>query len=477
VSGLFDTLSSLAGPSAYFVVAILAALEASAFVGLFVPGELAMVVGGYIAFEGRADLVPMMVAATFGAIVGDSAGYEIGRHLGPSMRRSRLGRKVGDERWERAERYLARRGGRAVFFGRFIGVLRALVPALAGASRMPYRKFLFWNALGAMLWAPSFVGLGFLAGRSYRRVEHFAGRAGLVLLALVVMVGVVAVVGRWVSTHQEQVRAFGRRVLDRPLIARFQRKYQAQLVFLARRLKPGQALGLALTLQLMALGLAGWAFGALVQDVLSGGGAARIDAPVTRAVLSRRVDWLSDVMTWVTGLGNAIVLGVAIIVIGLIARRLSGSWVPFFILGLAWVGGVVLGELVEPLIAQDRPSLGLLRKTEGAFPSGHATQAIAVYGALAYLAAGWLRTWSSKVAAWTLAILVVLLVGFSRIYRATHWTTDVLGGYALGALWLAAVLVTISAIQGVWRRRHASLLPEAGEPLAAEPARSGSGEV
>jgi len=455
VIGLFEGLGSLAGPSAYIVVAVLAALEASAFVGLFVPGELGLLIGGYIAYQGRAGLVPMMIFAAAGAVVGDSLGYELGRHLGPSIRRSRLGRRVGEERWAQAENYLARRGGRAIFLGRFIGVLRALVPALAGASRMPYRRFLFWNSLGGLIWAPGIVGLGYLAGRSYRRVEHYAGRVGLVLLAFVVVVAAVAWLGRWVANHPAEVRAFGNRLLAHRWIGRVYRRYRGQLVFVARRLKPGQALGLALTLQLVALGLAGWAFGSVVQDVITGDGSARIDAPITRSLVNHPVAWLTTTMKTVTDLGQIVVLAVAVLVVGLVARRRRQGWLPLLILGLALVGAVALTDVVKPLVGRVRPDMGPLTRGDGfAFPSGHATQSAAVYGALAYLAAGWSRTWKSKVLAWTLALLIVLLVGFSRVYLGLHWATDVLGGYALGAVWLAAVLVTTSAIRGAWHRRH-----------------------
>ena len=452
----FDTLGRLAGPTAYLVVAVLAALEASAFVGRFVPGELAMLIGGYIAYEGRAELAPMMLAAVAGAIIGDSVGSEIGRYLGGSIRRSRLGQKVGEERWARAERYLVDKGGRAVFLGRFIGVLRALVPALAGVSRMPYRRFLFWNALGAVVWAPTVVGLGYIAGGSYRRVEHYAGQAGLVLLGLVVVIAGIAGLGRWASRNPDRVRAMMARVIDRPLVARVRNRYQTQLGFVAGRLRPGGALGLALTLQLLALGLTGWAFGSVVQDVISGGGAARIDGPITRALLDRQVEWLTTVMRVVTDFGGWLLLAIMVLVSGLVGRRFTSSWTPLLVLSVALAGGVLLSDMVKSLVARPRPTMAaVVVSGEGfAFPSGHATYAIAVYGGLAYLAAGWFRSWSAKVAAWTIAIVIVVLVGFSRVYLGSHWTTDVLGGYALGGAWLAAVLVTTSAIRGAWHRHR-----------------------
>src|SRR6266511_4048470 len=103
------------------------------------PRETAMLLGGFLAFQGRVNLAVMMAAGAAGAVVGDSIGYEIGRRFGEPLKHSRLGRRVGQDRWARGEAYLRAKGGRAVFLGRFVGVLRALVPALAGMSRMPYR--------------------------------------------------------------------------------------------------------------------------------------------------------------------------------------------------------------------------------------------------------------------------------------------------------------------------------------------------
>src|SRR5205823_3743307 len=138
-----------------------------------------------------------------GAIIGDSIGYEIGRKFGPALKASKLGQRVGADRWHRGEAYLARRGGKAVFLGRFIGVLRALVPTVAGASGMPYRRFLLWNAMGGLIWGPTFVFLGYLAGSSYQRVEKIAGRASLVLLLIAVLVAAVVTVARAAAKNRD----------------------------------------------------------------------------------------------------------------------------------------------------------------------------------------------------------------------------------------------------------------------------------
>jgi membrane protein DedA with SNARE-associated domain len=174
-------LESLASPWAYVAVGVFALLESAAFVGLFVPGETAMIIAGFLAAQGRASLALLAAAAAAGAIAGDSAGYTLGRLGAAPLRRSRLGRRVGDDRFRAAEEYLRRRGGIAVFTGRFIGVLRALVPFFAGAGRMPYDRFLLWNIAGAVVWVPLCLLIGFLAGESYQAVEEQVGRLGLIV--------------------------------------------------------------------------------------------------------------------------------------------------------------------------------------------------------------------------------------------------------------------------------------------------------
>ncbi|MEY2450960.1 MAG: rane-associated protein [Acidimicrobiaceae bacterium] len=188
---LLDAVPSDVGLWIYFVVFAAAASESALFLGLVVPGETVLLVAGVLASRGQGHVVPYMVAAITGAVAGDSIGYELGRHFGPRLRRSALGRRVGEERWDRAEHYLQTRGGRAIFFGRWIAVARAIVPALAGQAHMPYGHFLLWNVAGAIPVGVLHVGLGYLAGQSYTTVERYLSLGHWALLGIVVVVGAI----------------------------------------------------------------------------------------------------------------------------------------------------------------------------------------------------------------------------------------------------------------------------------------------
>ena len=169
MAGAIDTLSRLSSPWAYVVVGLLTTAEA-VLVGLVLPGELSLLLGGFLASQGRVSLAGMVAVAAVASVAGYLLGYEVGRRLGPALRTSALGRRVGEDRWDRVEAVMAARGGQAIFVGRFVGLLRALMPAAAGMARVPYRTFLVYTVAGGLIWGPGFVLLGYLAGNSYRRV-------------------------------------------------------------------------------------------------------------------------------------------------------------------------------------------------------------------------------------------------------------------------------------------------------------------
>jgi membrane protein DedA with SNARE-associated domain len=187
VSSVVDGILKLHGLPAYALVGGLAFAEAAVFVGFVLPGETAVLLGGVLAHQHRVSLVGMAAVAVVAAIVGDNVGYEVGRHLGTRLLNSRIfaNRQRGLQRGRQA---LRDHGGRAVFLARFTAFLRAVMPGLAGTARMPYLRFLVFNAAGGLIWAVGYTVLGYLAGASYQRVEKVAGRASTILLAVIVLV-------------------------------------------------------------------------------------------------------------------------------------------------------------------------------------------------------------------------------------------------------------------------------------------------
>lgn len=178
-------LSAVPGPWVYVVVGVRALLESAAFIGLLVPGETVMLLAGVVAALGAVDVVGVMVVGVVGAVLGDQLGYLLGRAFGSALRRGHVGSRATAQRWARAEELVSRRGGVAVFVARWVGVLRAVVPAAAGAVGLSRRVFTGWNAVGGTLWVVSVVGAGYLAGASWPVLVRWLGTGSVVLAGVV----------------------------------------------------------------------------------------------------------------------------------------------------------------------------------------------------------------------------------------------------------------------------------------------------
>lgn len=190
ISWLVDQLLKLNPNIALILVFLLPFFEASIFLGFILPGETAVVVGGFLAYEGKVPLVLVFVLAIAGAILGDSVGYEVGKKWGDALLDKAPKRIVKPAHVVQGKQLINRLGGRAVFAGRWTAVLRALVPSLCGTAKMRYRTFLLWNALGGVSWATAFILIGYLAGTAWKRVEGYANSAGYVLFGVILVAAI-----------------------------------------------------------------------------------------------------------------------------------------------------------------------------------------------------------------------------------------------------------------------------------------------
>ena len=145
--------------------------EAAAFVGFVLPGETSLLIGGVLAHAKVWPFWLFLLISITAAIAGDSVGYEVGKHIGPRIKTNRFGRFVGEKRWNLAQHIFDKYDGWAIFFGRAQALLRALVPALAGLNKVPYRTFLKWNAAGGIVFSTVVVSLGYLFASNLDKLE------------------------------------------------------------------------------------------------------------------------------------------------------------------------------------------------------------------------------------------------------------------------------------------------------------------
>jgi membrane protein DedA with SNARE-associated domain len=200
IDRLLQPLLSLHGWEAYLLVGVLVAAEASVMLGFVFPGETAAILGGVLASKGGVSVAGITICVVLCAIVGDSIGYWVGDKWGDRLL------KVGplkkrQKGIETALNQLKRRGATAVFVGRFTAFLRAVIPGLAGLSRMRYRIFLPANAAGGICWGVLFVLLGYFVGE---RVEKATGIASDILLGLILVIIVVLIIRH----HRREKRLF-----------------------------------------------------------------------------------------------------------------------------------------------------------------------------------------------------------------------------------------------------------------------------
>lgn len=207
---MVDRLLNVHGALVYVVVGLLVFLEDAIFVGFVLPGETAAILGGVVASRSGASLTVMCVVVVLAAIVGDSVGYEVGARYGVRALRLPVLRKR-EQQVDHARETLARRGGAAVFLGRFVAFLRAITPFLAGLSHMWYWRFLAYNAAGGLVWGVGNVLLGYLAGNSYATIEKLFGQGTAIVFAALVIAALVVWGVRRYRRHQSRRPSASRR--------------------------------------------------------------------------------------------------------------------------------------------------------------------------------------------------------------------------------------------------------------------------
>jgi membrane-associated protein len=224
-TGALEDASQTLGAWAYPAVGVFALLETGAFVGLLVPGETAVVVGGVVAAEGDVQLVPLIGLVWLAAAAGDLVSFGLGRRLGrPFLERHGPRVRIGPERLGQVERFYARHGGSAVLLGRFVGLVRAVSPFVAGASGLGLRRFVPWSLVGTLAWAATFTLVGYGFSESFADSGETAALIALGA-ALFAAAGYATVIvlrarsgraGREPATHEPQRHEGAERAERRP---------------------------------------------------------------------------------------------------------------------------------------------------------------------------------------------------------------------------------------------------------------------
>lgn len=177
-------------------------LETSILIGLVVPGDTVVIVAS-TGIANAVEYIALILVIVAGSLLGESVGFALGRYFGPKIRTSRLGQRLGEDHWVRAENYLDRRGGIAVFVSRFLPVFHSLVPLTVGMSTMSYRKFMAWTIPACVIWATAYASVGWAAAESYRELADRLHYAGFIFAAIFVVFAIVVIVVKKVLARAE----------------------------------------------------------------------------------------------------------------------------------------------------------------------------------------------------------------------------------------------------------------------------------
>jgi len=440
---VLDDASGTLGSWTYLIAGLLAFLETGAFVGLIAPGETVVVLAGAVAGQGETSVVLTIGVVWAGAFLGDSASYALGAKLGRGfILRHGPKLRITEKRFAQVESYFDQHGGKTILIGRFIGLVRALAPFIAGSSGMKYRAMAPYSVLGTGIWATIFTLLGFYASKNIDAVLSNSEHALLGFALFVALVVGVTLLVRYLKVAENRAK-LARRMEARPVLRTLLalgRRLSPQARFVAGRLTPGD-LGLELTSALAALAVGAYicvAYGVVVHDAP---GPTPTDQAAIDFVEQIRARWLTTVAKVTTFFGSIpAVLAASLLTAGWLTYR--RHWTELTVL-IAGVTAILLGpDLIKEIVGRSRPEDGLVDVKGLAYPSGHASHAV-IYAWIALTVSLRTRIGISRATLIiTVGLIIAAAIGLSRVYLNVHYLSDVSGGWAYGV----AAFALLSAI-------------------------------
>ena len=442
LSSLMEWIQAHPNWAGLFVL-VVSALESFLVVGLFVPGTVVMFGIGTMIAAGSMELLPTLLWAAVGAVLGDGTSYFIGRFYHQRLRVIWPFRKY-PQMIGRGVEFFHSHGGKSIVLARFVGPVRPLVPAVAGMLNMPAKRFFLFNILSAMLWAPAYILPGVLFGASLGIAAEIAGRLALLLAILLTLLWFSWwLVRRLSRSLQPRARAVQLGILD------WSRRHRSIRPLAAALLDPEHPEARGMTVLTGLLVLASWALLIIPQHLTADSLFGNLDLYLYHWLQGLRNPLGDRLLIVVTEIGDGWLLYsfTALLSLWLFARkrwRAALHW----LITVACVG--LLTEALKLYTAVQRPPLLDSAQMSYAFPSAHASLSVAVFGFLAVIVARELRS-NWHWVPYSMAVFMVVAIGFSRLYLGVHWLSDVLAGWSLGLAWVA--------LMGIAYRHHPEPAP------------------
>jgi len=381
-----------------------AMVEALPAFGSFFPGHTVVLLSGFLAQMGILRLDAVIFVASIGAIIGDLIGYIIGWKYGHDFI-LRYGKYFffNREKYEKTRQLVNEHAGKTLIIGRFNTFTRAFSPFIAGISHIKFSKFIIYNIVGGMTWAASSVMIGYIFGQGFATVSKYFGRFIIIAVAAIILI------------------ILGYRFLNkrRRIFAKYHIYY----------------------LVLNALSI--YIFFKMVEDYFDKESTYHFDLWLTQNIASIWQPWLNKLMVIATNILSPESL-LAMAIIGAVYFFVKKNWHNAALIFISSTGGAVLGAITKHLVGRSRPIDGLVLESGLSFPSQHSLMAVIFFSLIIYLFAEKIKNELLKYLFIFGNILIILLVGFSRIYLKVHWFSDCLAGFALGLFWLTFLILAFA---------------------------------
>ncbi len=414
INTFVNSMPQLLTVGGYWFIGIIVLLEGLPIVGALLPGHIIIIVAGFLTKVGVFDLGTLLIVAISAAIVGDIIGFLLGRRYGDGIL-YKIAHYVSikDEHIEKAKRLIDNNTGKTIILGKFSPVTRPLTPFLVGASGVHIRTFWFFNTIGSILWVVVSVMIGYIFGASYDIVARYFGT--LIFIAIVSSI-LIILAYRFVNTRFHIFK-----------------KYEL----------------FVLGLNLISL----WTLAKTIQDSLSATSfMANFDISTNLFMIQHVLPSMMPVWNFITNIGSTVVMIVLGLSIGLVFL-FKQKWRRAFIMlsSIILTAGAV--TFMKHLFMRSRPNDALSFFTDPSFPSGHAALAAAFFVALAYICAPRFETWVKREAFIALSVVLVILIGLSRVILNVHWASDVIAGWSLG-IFIASSSILLVRYAGamLWKK-------------------------
>ncbi|KKR32561.1 MAG: Phosphoesterase, PA-phosphatase related protein [Candidatus Falkowbacteria bacterium GW2011_GWF2_39_8] len=445
INSLLPAINNL-GAFGYWVVFLIFFAEALVGIGLIIPGTIITLLLGALAGRGVFELGDLIIFASFGFLLGDIISYYLGTKGTDFFKNENKILKVAH--LEQGQEFFNKHGNKSIFLGRFIGIVRPLIPFIAGLAKMGIRRFIILDVISILAWVSIHLYVGYFFGQAIEVIEAWSSRAEVLFLSLTAFF-VLAFLLKWMISKKGKdfsllvgsvFSSIGEAIKNNKEVIKLVNSYPNFFNQLQKRFTKNNFYGLPLTLLSALLLYLSFLFLKLLYSITTNGQITNLDQRIENLMHAFMQPGFIKFFLGITLFGESeiiIAFTVGISIFLWLTKKKFIALMPWFTV----LGSGASAYVLKKLVQRQRPIESIYLEHSFSFPSAHSVLSVAFYGTLVYLLWRGIKTSSTKINALFAVIIITILIGFSRIYLNVHYLSDVLAGYLLGGIWLVAGII------------------------------------